>query len=125
LQDPGRWRERRAGTSEARQELREHGGSPVGTEGRRSGDSVRHVGVRRLRPHQTQVGRKGAVPLFRSRLVEKGVRPLFAQETFMAAENGQPLIKLDGVTKVFFTDEVETHALSGIHMEIGKGEYVS
>ncbi|HSK09416.1 MAG TPA: ABC transporter ATP-binding protein [Vicinamibacterales bacterium] len=35
------------------------------------------------------------------------------------------LIKLDGVTKVFYTDEVETHALSGIHMEIRKGEYVS
>jgi len=41
------------------------------------------------------------------------------------AENGQPIIKLDGVTKVFFTDEVETHALSGVHMEIGKGEYVA
>jgi putative ABC transport system ATP-binding protein len=41
-------------------------------------------------------------------------------------ENGtQPLLKLDGVTKVFLTDEVETHALSGVHMEIGKGEYVS
>jgi putative ABC transport system ATP-binding protein len=36
-----------------------------------------------------------------------------------------PLIKLDGVTKVFLTDEVETHALSGIHMEIKQGEYVS
>jgi putative ABC transport system ATP-binding protein len=35
------------------------------------------------------------------------------------------LIKLEGVTKVFLTDEVETHALSGIHMEIQKGEYVS
>ena len=41
------------------------------------------------------------------------------------SEPGQPLIKLDGVTKVFFTDEVETHALSGIHLEIRKGEYVS
>src|SRR6266478_3809829 len=41
------------------------------------------------------------------------------------AENGQALIKLDGVTKVFFTDEVETHALSGIHLQIDKGEYVS
>ena len=41
------------------------------------------------------------------------------------AENGQALIKLDGVTKVFFTDEVETHALSGIHLEIDKGEYVA
>ena len=39
--------------------------------------------------------------------------------------NGHPVIKLEGVTKVFFTDEVETHALSGIHLEIKKGEYVS
>jgi putative ABC transport system ATP-binding protein len=37
----------------------------------------------------------------------------------------QTLLKLDGVTKVFFTDEVETHALAGVHMEIGRGEYVS
>jgi len=35
------------------------------------------------------------------------------------------LIRLEGVTKVFFTDEVETHALSGIHLEILNGEYVS
>src|SRR2546428_8528095 len=41
------------------------------------------------------------------------------------AETGQALIKVDGVTKVFFTDEVETHALSGIHLQINKGEYVS
>jgi putative ABC transport system ATP-binding protein len=40
------------------------------------------------------------------------------------AGNG-PLIRLDGVTKVFFTDEVETHALSNIQLEIKKGEYVS
>ena len=39
---------------------------------------------------------------------------------------GMPtLLKLEGVTKVFYTDEVETHALSGVHMEIGRGEYVS
>jgi putative ABC transport system ATP-binding protein len=37
----------------------------------------------------------------------------------------QPLIKLDGVTKVFLTDEVETHALADIQAEIGKGEYVA
>src|SRR5688500_20327523 len=36
-----------------------------------------------------------------------------------------PMIALDGVTKVFYTDEVETHALSGIHLEIARGEYVS
>src|SRR6266481_1558030 len=39
--------------------------------------------------------------------------------------NSESLISLDGVTKVFFTDEVETHALSGIHFEIKNGEYVS
>ncbi len=39
--------------------------------------------------------------------------------------NGNALIRLEGVTKVFITDEVETHALSGIHLEIQKGEYVS
>jgi len=39
--------------------------------------------------------------------------------------NSDSLIKLDAVTKVFLTDEVETHALSGIHLEIRQGEYVS
>jgi putative ABC transport system ATP-binding protein len=41
------------------------------------------------------------------------------------ADNEQALIHLDGVTKVFTTDEVETHALAGIHMQINKGEYIS
>src|SRR5437762_3343736 len=36
-----------------------------------------------------------------------------------------PLIHLDNVTKVFLTDEVETHALSGIHLDIRPGEYIS
>ena len=39
--------------------------------------------------------------------------------------NPETLIKLDQVTKVFLTDEVETHALAGIDFEIHKGEYVS
>jgi putative ABC transport system ATP-binding protein len=37
----------------------------------------------------------------------------------------QALIKLEGVKKVFVTEDVETHALSGIHLEIKKGEYVA
>ncbi|HLH43016.1 MAG TPA: ABC transporter ATP-binding protein [Bryobacteraceae bacterium] len=37
----------------------------------------------------------------------------------------EPLIHLESVTKVFVTDEVETHALSGVHLDINKGEYVS
>jgi putative ABC transport system ATP-binding protein len=36
-----------------------------------------------------------------------------------------PVIKLEGVTKVFVTDEVETHALERIDVEIGRGEYVA
>ena len=35
------------------------------------------------------------------------------------------LIRLDGIKKVFYTDELETHALAEIHLEIRKGEYVS
>jgi putative ABC transport system ATP-binding protein len=35
------------------------------------------------------------------------------------------LIHLEGLTKVFTTDEVETHALSGIHLQIQRGEYVA
>jgi putative ABC transport system ATP-binding protein len=42
----------------------------------------------------------------------------------MAADSDS-LIFLDGVTKVFVTDEVETHALAGIHLNLKKGEYLS
>ena len=41
----------------------------------------------------------------------------------MNADNG--LLKLEGLGKVFYTDEVETHALSDIHLEIKKGEYIA
>jgi putative ABC transport system ATP-binding protein len=39
--------------------------------------------------------------------------------------NIPPVIKLEALTKVFLTDEVETHALADISLEIRKGEYVS
>ena len=35
------------------------------------------------------------------------------------------LIRMEGIKKIFYTDEVETHALAEIHMEIRPGEYVS
>ena len=41
------------------------------------------------------------------------------------SNTGQSLIQLEGVTKVFYTDEVETHALAGIHLDIQRGEYIS
>ena len=36
-----------------------------------------------------------------------------------------PLIQIDALTKVFYTDEIETHALSGIHLAIRRGEYIA
>ena len=40
-------------------------------------------------------------------------------------DESRPLIKLEGVKKVFYTDEVETHALDNINLEIHQGEYVA
>jgi putative ABC transport system ATP-binding protein len=40
-------------------------------------------------------------------------------------EPAKPLIKLEDLKKVFYTDEVETHALSGVHFEINQGDYLS
>ena len=37
----------------------------------------------------------------------------------------ESLIRLEGIKKVFYTDEVETHALSEIHLDIKHGEYVA
>jgi putative ABC transport system ATP-binding protein len=41
------------------------------------------------------------------------------------SENNQSLIRLDGITKIFYTEEVETHALAGIHLTINKGDFIS
>ena len=42
----------------------------------------------------------------------------------MASSNGS-VIEMQGVKKVFYTEELETHALSDIHLRIGRGEFVS
>jgi len=41
------------------------------------------------------------------------------------SSSDQAMLQLEGVTKVFLTDEVETHALAGVHLEINKGEFIS
>jgi len=43
----------------------------------------------------------------------------------MNATEAPPVIKLKDLTKVFATDEVETHALSNVNLDIARGEYVS
>ncbi|HKK27901.1 MAG TPA: ABC transporter ATP-binding protein [Gemmatimonadota bacterium] len=42
-----------------------------------------------------------------------------------AATAAPPLIRMEGVRKVFLTEEVETHALSDVHLEIQEGEFLS
>ncbi len=37
----------------------------------------------------------------------------------------EPLIRLEGIRKVFYTDEVETHALAEVHLEVHRGEYLA
>ena len=43
----------------------------------------------------------------------------------MPGASGEALIKMEGIKKIFYTDEVETHALSDIHLEIRPGEYIA
>jgi hypothetical protein len=35
------------------------------------------------------------------------------------------LISLEGITKVYYTDELETHALADVHLKLGQGEFVA
>src|ERR1700723_629157 len=37
----------------------------------------------------------------------------------------ETMIQIEDLTKVFYTDEIETHALSGVHLNISRGEYVA
>jgi putative ABC transport system ATP-binding protein len=37
----------------------------------------------------------------------------------------QSLINIESLSKIFYTDELETHALTNIHLEVKKGEYLS
>jgi len=43
----------------------------------------------------------------------------------MNVSEAPPVIKLKDLTKIFATDEVETHALSNVTLDIARGEYVS
>jgi putative ABC transport system ATP-binding protein len=45
--------------------------------------------------------------------------------SFTATTDNKSLIRMSGIKKVFYTDEVETHALQDIHIEIAPGEYVA
>src|SRR3954463_13420199 len=63
-------------------------------------------------------------PLRRRREKPASPAPVKIRRREMNA-SAQPLILLDNVRKIFYTDEVETHALSGVHLDIKNGEYLS
>jgi putative ABC transport system ATP-binding protein len=46
-------------------------------------------------------------------------------KTPFTPDSEKPLIHLEGIKKVFYTDEVETHALQDVHLEVQPGEYVA
>ena len=46
-------------------------------------------------------------------------------KTPFTPDSEKPLIHLEGIKKVFYTDEVETHALNDVHLEVQPGEYVA
>src|SRR5258705_6545869 len=50
---------------------------------------------------------------------------VFNRSECMEFSGPPPVVKLEGLTKVFVTDEVETHALSSVNIEIARGEYIS
>jgi putative ABC transport system ATP-binding protein len=51
--------------------------------------------------------------------------PVPASARAAATAEARPLLRLENVRKVFLTDEVETHALAGVHLEVARGEFVS
>ena len=48
-----------------------------------------------------------------------------AKPSGFTPDSEKPLIHLEGIKKVFLTDEVETHALQDVHLDVQPGEYVA
>src|SRR5688572_24400821 len=51
--------------------------------------------------------------------------PVTSSSKGFTPDSEKPLIHLEGIKKVFYTDEVETHALQDVHLQIQPGEYVA
>src|SRR6185503_15714569 len=121
-----------AGAGEARQEQRQRGRDRRGAQGGGSGDPLRHLRLGRSRSAAHRLRRRRTMSL-QGQINNAGqdnIPGLTGPHTTregrtMNQAAKDPLIRLEGVTKVFYTDEVETHALSNVHLEIRRGEYVS
>jgi len=51
--------------------------------------------------------------------------PIDFSASSSASAVAEPLIRMDGIKKIFYTDEVETHALADVHLQILPGEYIA
>ena len=99
---------RRARAGEVRQGVREPDRRPRGPRARRHRGARGHDAVVRQGPHSSStIDQEQNIPT-RSRKMQD-----------------QAMISLAGVTKVFYTDDLETHALDGIHLDVAKGEFLS
>ena len=47
------------------------------------------------------------------------------EQALPMTKNTEAIIRLDGIKKIFFTDELETHALDDINLQIKRGEFVA
>src|SRR5207302_9906685 len=96
------------------------------TAGRRQRHHLGHVAVRQheSRSHQV-VCSPHSTPHPRIAMATESTSSSPAGFSANAGSSNQALIRLSGIKKVFYTDEVETHALQDIHVEVQPGEYVA
>ena len=110
---------RRPCASAPRQSLGQHRGDPGGPDGRRHGDPLRHLGLGRARPDTPPMTTLDVTR--QRRKAESGNANSSAKGEVMP----DSVIRLSGISKIFHTDEVETHALSEISLGFDAGDYVA
>lgn len=50
-------------------------------------------------------------------LIETAI-PSHTNEEIKMSSSNETLLQLDGIEKIFYTEDMETHALAGVHLEI-------
>jgi putative ABC transport system ATP-binding protein len=99
-----------------------HHGAPrarLGPLGRGVGGTARRRPHHSFRPVAMGRGRSGPAQVIRT------LKGTTTMDTSTSSANGDRLITLEGIKKVFLTDEMETHALADVHLTIDKGDYIS
>jgi ABC-type lipoprotein export system ATPase subunit/multidrug resistance efflux pump len=102
----------------------------VAADGATRGAGLRAPGARLPQRHRAPRGARrgrqgGPLGSERRRGRAEGEAAMTAREAISRSAGGAPVIDLRGVSKVFLTDEVETHALSNVHLAVQPGEWLS